>query len=199
VLTESHGRRVGAVTAAVARHVRALRAARGWSLDELAGRSGVSKGMVVQIEGGRTNPSIGTLCRIADAFEVSVARLLEATDRQDVRVVDLATAPVLWRGTSGGLGRLLAGTPGPQYVELWDWVISPGERHVAEEHAGGTYEMLHVQAGTAVVSVDGADFPVDAGQTIRFPADRPHAYRNDGDERVHLVMVVVMPGEPDRP
>jgi transcriptional regulator with XRE-family HTH domain len=187
------------VTAAVAKQVRALRTGRGWSLDELAGRSGVSKGMVVQIEGGRTNPSIGTLCRVADAFGVSIAQLLEATDRQDVRVSDLAAAPVLWRGPSGGLGRLLAGTPGPEFVELWDWVIDPGERHVAEEHAGGTYEMLHVQAGTAVVSIDGRDHPVQPGQTILFPADRPHAYRNDGDEPVHLMMVVVMPGEPDRP
>lgn len=188
-----------AVTAAVARHVRALRSARSWSLDELAGRSGVSKGMVVQIEAGRTNPSIGTLCRIADAFGVSVARLLEATDRQDVRVSDLTTAPVLWRGASGGLGRLLAGTPGPEYVELWDWMIKPGEQHPAEEHARGTYEMLHVLTGTAVVSVDSDDYPVNPGQTILFPANWPHAYRNDSDEPVHLMMVVVMPGKPDRP
>lgn len=199
MLTDSAGRRVAAVTAAVARQVRALRTGRGWSLDELAGRSGVSKGMVVQIEGGRTNPSVGTLCRIADAFGVSVARLLEATDRQDVRVSNLSTAPVLWRGGSGGLGRLLAGTPGPQFVELWDWVVRPGERHVAEEHAGGTYEMVHVQAGTAVVTVGGTEYPVEPGQTILFPADRAHAYRNDGGEPVHLMMVVVMPGEPDRP
>jgi transcriptional regulator with XRE-family HTH domain len=199
VLTDSGERRIEAVTAAVARHVRALRTGRGWSLDELAGRSRVSKGMVVQIEAGRTNPSIGTLCRIADAFGVSVARLLEASDRQDVRMSDLTTAPVLWRGASGGRGRLLAGTPGPEFVELWDWVISPGERHLAEEHAVGTYEMLHVQAGMAVVSVDGTDYPVDRGQTVLFPADRPHAYRNDGGEPVHLMMVVVMPGEPDRP
>jgi transcriptional regulator with XRE-family HTH domain len=199
VLTDSVGQQVAAVTAAVARHVRTLRTGRGWSLDELAGRSGVSKGMVVQIEGGRTNPSIGTLCRIADAFGVSVARLLEATDRQDVRVSDLASAPVLWRGTSGGLGRLLAGTPGPEFVELWDWVISPGERHLAEEHAGGTYEMLHVQAGTAVVSVDDVDYLVDADQTILFPADRPHSYRNDGGEPVHVLRGVVLPGVGDPP
>lgn len=199
MLTDSAGRRVEAVTAAVARHVRALRTGRGWSLDELAGRSGVSKGMVVQIEGGRTNPSIGTLCRLADAFGVSIARLMEATDREDVRVSDLATAPALWRGPSGGVGRLLAGTPGPAFVELWDWVISPGERHHAEEHAGGTYEMLHVQAGSATVCVDGTDYPVGPGHTILFAADRPHVYRNDGGEPVHLMMVVVMPGEPDRP
>ena len=44
------------INAAVALHVRALRAGRGWSLDELSGRSGVSKGMLVQIEGSPHQP-----------------------------------------------------------------------------------------------------------------------------------------------
>ena len=69
-------RGVARVTTAVAQHVRALRQSRGWSLDELSGRSGVSKGMVVQIEGNRTNPSVGTLSRLADAFGVTVLSLI---------------------------------------------------------------------------------------------------------------------------
>src|SRR5437588_12639497 len=92
-------RGVDAVTA-VAQHVRALRLARGWSLDELSGRSGVSKGMVVQIEGARTNPSVGTLCRIADAFGVTVGRLLEPGTDRTVRVTAADQAPMLWRGGS---------------------------------------------------------------------------------------------------
>ncbi len=66
-----------ATISTVARNVRALRTEQAWTLDELAGRSGVSKGMLVQIEQNRTNPSIGTLCRIAEAFGVSLASLVE--------------------------------------------------------------------------------------------------------------------------
>ena len=51
------------VTDAVARNVREARLERGWTLEQLATRSGVSKGMVVQIEQARTNPSIGTLSK----------------------------------------------------------------------------------------------------------------------------------------
>src|ERR1700759_1253210 len=83
-----------AVTA-VAQHVRALRQARGWSLDELSGRSGVSKGMVVQIEAARTNPSLGTLTRVADAFGVTIARLLEPAAERVVRLTGLQDAPML--------------------------------------------------------------------------------------------------------
>jgi transcriptional regulator with XRE-family HTH domain len=198
-LTDITSRRVGAVTAAVAEHVRALRTARGWSLDELAGRSGVSKGMVVQIEGARTNPSVGTLCRLADAFGVTIGRLLEPATERVVHVAAAEQAPVLWRGDLGGFGRLLASVSEVNCVELWEWRIAPRESHPSADHAPSTRELLHVLDGTVTVTVDGTDYAVGAGQTIEFQADRWHAYRNDGPAPARLLMVVVMPpGELDR-
>jgi transcriptional regulator with XRE-family HTH domain len=190
---------VEALTAAVAHHVRALRSSRGWSLDELAGRSGVSKGMVVQIEAARTNPSVGTVCRLADAFGVTVARLLEAADPRPVRITPQNAAPVLWRGSAGGTGRLLGGLNEPNFVELWEWTLGPGDHHTSEDHAAGTREVIHVLGGTLVVTIDGTDHPITSGDTIDFAADRGHGYRNDGTVPARLVMVVVMPaGELDR-
>ncbi|WP_435207165.1 helix-turn-helix domain-containing protein [Micromonospora sp. bgisy143] len=197
-MTEA-GDRVSAVTAAVARQVRELRAARGWSFEELAGRSGVSKAMLVQIENSRTNPSVGTLCRVADAFGVNIARLLEPDEEQTVRISSTADAPVLWQGEHGGTGHLLSGLGEPDLVELWDWRLEPGERHRSADHPRGTREVLHVLAGAVVVHVDGQDHTVRAGETIEFHADREHGYRNDGDEPVRLMMVTVTPsGEWDR-
>jgi transcriptional regulator with XRE-family HTH domain len=209
VVTDTSGRQadasaptapsVEAVTAAVAQHVRALRLARGWSLDELSGRSGVSKGMVVQIEGARTNPSVGTLCRIADAFGVTVGRLLEPGTDRTVRVTAADSAPMLWRGGYGGFGRLLGGLNDPDFVELWEWRLQPRDRHESADHAPGTREVLHVLTGELTVTVDGSDHTVRAGETIDFVADKAHGYRNDGDAAVRLLMVVVMPpGDFDR-
>src|SRR5204862_6537975 len=130
ILAGTSGRTgVEAGTAAVAQHFRALRQGRGWSLDELSGRSGVSKGMLVQIEAARTNPSVGTLTRIADAFGVTVARLLETGEPDRVSVTAADDAVVLWRGAFGGYGRLLRGVNDPDFVELWEWVLEPGDRH----------------------------------------------------------------------
>jgi quercetin dioxygenase-like cupin family protein len=149
--------------------------------------------MVVQIEGARTNPSVGTLCRLADAFGVTVARLLEPAVNRTVHVSTADDAPLLWRGDRGGIGRLLAGVNEPDFVELWEWRLSPGERHPSAEHIAGTRELLHVLTGSLTVTVGGADYEVGSGQTIEFRADRGHAYRNDGTEAVRLMMVVVIP------
>ncbi len=196
-MTDTSGRagdqNVAAVTAAVAHHVRSLRQARGWSLDELASRSGVSKGMVVQIEAARTNPSVGTLSRLADAFRVTIARLLEPAAERVVRVCGIDEAPTLWRGGHGGFGRMLAGVNDPDLVELWEWQLQPGERHDSPDHAVGTRELIHVLAGEVTVAVDGKDHLVRATETIDFPADRGHGYRNDTQVPVRMLMVVLMP------
>ncbi|WP_432831129.1 helix-turn-helix domain-containing protein [Dactylosporangium sp. CA-092794] len=185
--------------AAIARQVKSLRQGRRWSLDELASRSGVSKGMLVQIEGARTNPSIGTLCRVAESFGVSIGRLLEGEPEPVVKIVGADEPAVLWRGPDGGTGRLLRGVNDPAFVEVWEWRMAPGEAHDSADHTPRTREIIQVRAGALVVTVDGAEHLVRTGETIDFTADRPHGYRNPGPAEAVLMMVVVMPaGEHDR-
>ncbi len=65
------------LTQSLARNVRHWRSVRGFTLDVLAARAGVSRGMLIQIEQARTNPSIGTVVKIGDALGVSVTTLLD--------------------------------------------------------------------------------------------------------------------------
>jgi quercetin dioxygenase-like cupin family protein len=192
--------RIERLTAAVAGRVRSLRAARGWSLDELAGRSGVSKGMLVHIEGARTNPSLGTLCRICDAFGVSMTLLLEPDSHRAVRIADVAASPALWQGPHGGSGRLIGGVTSANVAELWHWELAAGESHDSPDHAPGCRELIHVLAGTLTLTVDGTPYVVEAGQSIEYLADRPHSYRNADRSVCRLEMMVTLPvGEHDRP
>ncbi len=95
------------ITQAVATNVRAQRTHRGLTLDALAARSGVSRGMLVQVEQGRTNPSVTTLTRIASALGVTVARLVEVGDVPVVRIV--GKADVVTFEQDGVRARLLVG------------------------------------------------------------------------------------------
>jgi transcriptional regulator with XRE-family HTH domain len=181
------------VAAAVAFNTRRLRAERGWSLDQLAQRSGVSKGMLVHLEGARTNPSLGTLCKVAETLGVSLAGLVEAHDPPAVRVVAPGDVSRLWSGGEGSAGDLLVGYDEREHLELWHWSLAPGDAHGSEAHAQGTREMLHVVAGTLTLVVDGAEHRVATGGAALFHANRPHAYRNDGGRPVRWVLVVAQP------
>src|SRR5258707_14392994 len=90
------------LTSALARILQALRADRGWSLDQLAGRSGVSKGVLVALEQGRSNPNLATLVRISDAFGVPVTRLGDVSGEPARHVSAPGPGPLLWPRPPGG-------------------------------------------------------------------------------------------------
>ena len=181
----------GVVTAAVGRNVRAERASKGWTLDELAARSGVSKGMLIQVEQARCNPSIATLCRLADALGASIASLVEAREAPSAQVVRGGDGVVLWQGRPGSLAKLLAGSGTREQVELWDVRVAPGDAMVSEAHPDGTRELLLVIEGQLTVELDGVGHQVGPQDAIVFLGDRPHVYRNAGRTPVRYALAVV--------
>jgi len=182
--------------AALARTVQSLRAERGWSLDHLAGRSGVSKGVLVALEQARSNPNLATLAKISDAFGVPLTYLLDVPAEPSVRVTGPDQARTLWQGPSGGTGTIIAATEAPWAAELWRWALMPGESFGGDAHAPATKELVWVEEGSLTLTVAGARYEVGPGQCARFPAGLPHAYANDGTQRVLLTMVVVVPPAP---
>lgn len=58
--------------------LRVIRAERGLSIKELAGRSGLSTGMISQIERGRSSPSLRSLRLLAEALEVPISQFFES-------------------------------------------------------------------------------------------------------------------------
>jgi XRE family aerobic/anaerobic benzoate catabolism transcriptional regulator len=73
----------------VARHVRAARRERQWTVRQLAERSGVSLRFLVQLESGRANISVKRLADLAVALDVSPAYLLREDVDHERRVVAL--------------------------------------------------------------------------------------------------------------
>ncbi|MGH9348330.1 MAG: helix-turn-helix domain-containing protein [Vicinamibacterales bacterium] len=178
------------VLATISARVRARRRARQLSLDQLCARSGVSKGMLVQIERGATNPSIGTLCKVAAALGASVADLVDAAGPARADVVPAAAPRTLWTGPKGGFASLLVGSTGPDMLELWTWELRPGERYDAPAHPPGTQELLHVERGRLALVFGRVSYVVDAGRSARAFTDRPHAYACAGARPVRFTMAV---------
>lgn len=125
----------------------------------------------------------------------SVADLVAPAEgpERSVTVVGPGEARTLWNGPSGGSARLLAGTPGPDMLEIWSWVLLPGERFEASVHGRGTRELIHVTEGSLALDVGLQSRTVAAGSTAVALTDRAHAYRNPGSVPVRFTMVVHEP------
>ena len=179
---------------AIGARVKQERQSRGWTLDQLAAAAGVSRRMVVNVEQGAANPSVGTLLRISDALGVGLPALVEPPQPKAVKVTRHGGGATLWRGESGGRGMLVAGTGPPDVVELWDWTLGPGDQHVSEAHTPGTKELIHVHEGTVTVEVAGQSVTLDTGDAVAFPGDVKHSYSNPGKQPAMFSLAVFEPG-----
>jgi transcriptional regulator with XRE-family HTH domain len=181
------------LTSTLARILQSLRSERGWSLDQLAHRSGVSKGVLVALEQGRSNPNLATLARIGDAFGVPVTRLLDVSDEPVVRITGEGDARTLGHGEAGGTGTIIAATQPPWAVGLWRWAVQPGERWGGDPHTPGSREMIWVESGVITLTVSARRYQVEPGQCARFYGGLPHGYANEGTEPVLMTMISVVP------
>ena len=187
-------RSAAALALAIGVRVKHERQARRWTLDQLAAAAGVSRRMVINVEQGAANPSVGTLLRISDALGVGLPALVAPPQPKPVRVTRSGDGATLWSGESGGRGVLVAGTDPPDVVELWDWSLAPGDQHLSDAHAPGTRELLQVQQGTIVVNVADQAVTLAAGDAVAFPGDVAHAYANPGPQPARFSLAVFEPG-----
>jgi len=179
--------------------VRARRRTLGWTLDELADRSGVSRRMLVHVEQGTTNPSIATLLRLSEALSIGLPLLVAPGEAAaPIEVNRAGTRSPLWTGGAGGEAYLAAGVAAPDVVELWDWTLGPGDAHASEPHVPGTRELLAVIEGEVVLGVGGEEVMLRAGDAASFPGDAVHAYRNDGALAARFALTVFEPAAPER-
>lgn len=176
------------VLAHVADNIRHWRKVRGLSQDALATQAGVSRRMVVAIEGGDANVSLSTLDRLAHALGASFSQLVRPPDMPDNSYIN----SLAWQGTHADSRATLLGTvPAAREAELWSWALGPGECYPAEADAADWHEMLFVIEGDLTVEMDGGVRHVAAGDFLIFTSDRPYAFVNQGTGLVRFVRNVV--------
>jgi transcriptional regulator with XRE-family HTH domain len=182
------------LASAIGSRVKQERQVRRWTLDQLAEAAGVSRRMVVNVEQGAANPSVGTLLRISDALGVGLPMLVEPPEPRQLKVVRRGDGAALWRSESGGRGVLVAGTEPPDVLELWDWTLGPGDQHDSDAHTQSTKELIQVQQGTVVVAAADQTVTLEAGDAVAFPGDVAHSYTNPTEQPARFSLAVFEPG-----
>lgn len=76
--------------------IRLERESRGWSLNDLAQRAGVSRAMIHKIERGESSPTATMLARLSGAFGISMSTLIARAEAPAGRLLRYEDQP-LWR------------------------------------------------------------------------------------------------------
>ena len=160
------------IEALVRQRIRGLRAARGWSLDELARRCQVSPSNLSRIETGHRRLALDQLMSIAQALGTSLDQLVESADDEDVVI-----RPV--KDESGEMTTWMLTTPGrsPRGVSVAKVRITrsgPRDHNQLRVHPGRDW--FTVLSGTARLQLGERTILVRTGQAAEFSTMTPHAF-----------------------
>lgn len=163
------------------------------SVQELAVQSGVSAGMISQIERGLANPSLNTITKLAAALGMQLGIFFEpkpaaphklVVRRNERRRLAVADPRFLYELLIPDLNHQL------EFV----WVESaPGSSTEESPFVHEGEECGLVLQGTLEVHVGEECHILNAGDSIIFDSRIPHWYRNPGPQRVLSVWALTPP------
>lgn len=174
----------------VARNVRRFRLERGFSIGDLARRSGLSKQTLSKLEMGNGNPTVDTLAAVGGALDVSLRRLV--TEWGTPVFVQRADEGA-WNEFSGRQERALDEIYGSGYVKTLLARMSRGDDSgEIQPHAPGTLHHVYVVSGRVRLGPVTDLVDISAGDFVRFPGDIVHRHACLSD-RALLHMVTTLP------
>jgi transcriptional regulator with XRE-family HTH domain len=180
----------GPIAAVVSRNLKRLRTRRELSLDALAKLSNVSRGMLSQIELGRSVPTIALLWKVAQALGVPFAALTSDGNVTGTVLLPADKAKILSSTGGAFTSRALFPFDAERRVEFYKLTLAPNAEEVADPHAPGTTENLIVVAGQVEITAAGVSYVLRPEDAIMFEADVPHSYRNMGAKTAVMYLVM---------
>ena len=177
------------LTSLIAQNLRRIREEKKLSFDKLAELTGVSKSMLGQIERGESSPTVATVWKISNGLKISFTSLL-SSPQSDTSVVRRAEiGPLIEEDGKYRLYPFFPIEEGRRF-EVYAVEIDGGGFLSSEAHPDGTQEFITVFAGELAVWVNGQEYRVAEGDSIRFRADRAHSYLNPGEGLTKVSMVI---------
>jgi len=162
----------------IAARLRLERDGRGWSLADLAERSGVSKAMISKIEREEASPTAVILVRLAAAFDLTLAGLLLRAEGQG-RLTRAAEQPV-WRDPSTGYLRKQVFNRPDHPLEIVE-VELPAGQHVVLPASSYAHirQAVWVRTGSLVIIEAGERHALGCGDCLGFGPPSEVTFANE--------------------
>ena len=179
-----------ASAARLARCLKLERETRGWSLDELARRSGVSRATISKIERCEASPTAVVLVRLAGALDLTLAGLLARAEGGTERLSRARDQP-LWRDPASGYVRRQIFERPDHPVELVGIELPAGAR---VGFPASSYrrirQLVWVRDGALVIEEAGDRHWLEAGDCLAFGAPADTTFVNETSAPCAYLVVV---------
>jgi transcriptional regulator with XRE-family HTH domain len=170
-----------------------LRVERGWSLDELARRTGVSRSTLSRLERAEISPTAAILGKLCTAYGRTMSQLLAEVESESPQLVR-ASQQLVWRDGTSGFTRRSVSPPHPVLRgEVMEGLLQP-EADISYDRppVPGQEQHIWVLAGVLEITLDGGVHELQTGDVLRFRLWGRSRFRNPGPNPVRYTVVVVL-------
>jgi transcriptional regulator with XRE-family HTH domain len=176
---------------AIGSRLKELRTKAGLSLNELAGRSGVSRGMIGRIERAQSSATAALLGKLCAALDTTLSSVIGLADRPPERLTRKSEQPI-WRDPETGYSRRHASArSAASGIEIIVVELLPDTRISYSPWGRRAYtQQVLLLAGQLNVFVGEKCFDLAEGDCLDFDVMRPVAFENAGRITAHYVVVV---------
>lgn len=179
-------------TTQLSKRLKTEREARGWTVAELAERSGVSRAMISKVERAEASPTATLLGRLSGAFGLTLSTLLARAEGSDGSRLARAKQQPLWQDPKTGYLRrtLSPATGGP--LELVR-IELPAGASVAYPAAAFAFlrQQIWVMAGTLAFTEGTIEHRLEAGDCLELGPPMDCMFHNpDAAPCIYLVALV---------
>ncbi|MCX4885313.1 helix-turn-helix domain-containing protein [Streptomyces sp. NBC_00847] len=171
-----------------------LRAEHGWSLGELAERSGVSRSTLSRAERAETSPTASLLNRLCHVYGRTMSQLLSEIEAEPAQLVRAAGQQV-WRDTASGFLRRSVSPPHAGLRgELVEGRLTAGADIAYDRPpVPGLEQHIWVLEGALDVTAQDVEHHLDTGDCLRLRVWGPTRFRCADPDGVRYVLAVVLP------
>jgi len=183
-----------ALDSRLAQRLAALRTERGWSLDDLAQLTGISRATLSRLERGETSPTASLLGKLCSAHGMTMSRLLGELEQQGARHIPRA-AQQIWVDTETGFQRRLVSPPSREFrMEMIEGTL-PAGAVIAYEAAPvrGMEQHMWMLDGVLDYTLEGLDYRLNPGDCLRFHIYGPTRFSCPGPNPAHYLIIVCEP------
>ncbi|MFI8952793.1 helix-turn-helix domain-containing protein [Streptomyces sp. NPDC053750] len=192
--TDEDPRAPGLVDARLAARLAELRAERGWSLGELADRSGVSRSTLSRAERAEISPTASVLNRLCAVYGRTMSRLLSEVEAEPALLVRAAEQP-LWEDRAAGFVRRSVSPPHAGLRgELVEGRLTAGADIAYDRPpVPGLEQHIWVLEGTLEVTTQDVGHHLATGDCLRMRVWGPTRFRCPGPKDARYALAVVLP------
>jgi len=176
----------------LAERLRGLRAERGWALDELASRSGVSRATLSRLENAEVSPTTSVLGKLCAAYGLTMSRLMRMVEDDFPPLVPHA-AQTVWIDAEIGFRRRSVSPPAQSLAgEAIACEIEAGAK-IAYDHAPkpGLEHHLLLLEGELVVTLGEDSHRLTPGDCLRYQLFGPSEFATPKKSGAKYVLFMV--------